>query len=106
MFGSFSAFATGFIILLASSRCISGLPFTTGGTEDVQLEGSSPISDPSAIWRRNSAGACKNLTDPKILPGWEKIKEYAKTHWGDKHHEVVTNDNHYVRRTMSPPLEC
>ncbi|KAJ3991394.1 hypothetical protein F5050DRAFT_1716128 [Lentinula boryana] len=74
-----------------------------GSFSAVQLEGSSPIPDPSAIWRRSSAGACKNLTDPKILPGWEKINEYAKTHWGNKRHKVVTNDKDFPQ---FPALVC
>ncbi|KAJ3861033.1 hypothetical protein EV359DRAFT_84731 [Lentinula novae-zelandiae] len=122
-FGPFNVLAY-VSILLVTSRCPSALPIAGGTdsltvfTDDVppssdishhpyptRFEGLNLASELPSIWRRDtSTSACKNLTNPKLLPGWDKIAAYAKEQWGDEvEHKVVTNDKHFPQ---FPALLC
>ncbi|GAW08860.1 hypothetical protein LENED_010963 [Lentinula edodes] len=117
-FGPFSVLAY-VSILLVTSRCPSALP-VAGGTDSLTVftDDVPPsidishhpfparlnlASEPSSIWRRDTSSACKNLTNPKLLPDWDKIAKYAKEQWGNGKHKVVTNDKHFPQY---PALLC
>ncbi|KAJ3756312.1 hypothetical protein EV360DRAFT_85069 [Lentinula raphanica] len=106
----------GFSLLLASSRSISALPLIAGEADDtsrrvpvlshdvplptlggirpdqLRTEGLGLPLEENLI-RRREVSVCKNLTEVKILPGFSKIEEYAKKHWGDGGHKFVAFDD-------------